>query len=356
MENYLISRLIGKGNFGQGLQGKTLKKQFDCSSQIYKQEKEVRERFRNLRQVLRRLIHENIILLLDVFKIQVNFCLFTENNVQFGQGEIFEIWNDATYNKLKLDTQHNNQILHREMKPYNILISADEGNCKNTRAIHSIKATSLYTTPKLIQEQSYDHTVDMKFGSHTLLNICWKTLLNGLVKRSLTPTLESKIILKIILMYLQKICPFMMSFGLVVNKIPMMIKVLLNQDVSLNFWINYHLKIYNYQVEQQNLIKISSLGILLQFIRIKKDFQTSQEILNQSLISQKPQFQFTTMLILVQQFKNKSYQYEINLLQVISILITMFKTILLYLYRQSDCTLRAKVCKLIGKDQIPLIQ
>lgn len=65
---------------------------------------------------------------------------------------------------------HTNRIIHRDMKPQNILIGArgvvklcDFGFARamscNTMMVTSIKGTPLYMAPELVQEQPYNHTV-----------------------------------------------------------------------------------------------------------------------------------------------------------------------------------------------------
>ncbi|KAL3521753.1 hypothetical protein ACH5RR_019902 [Cinchona calisaya] len=100
------------------------------------------------------------------------------------EGELFEILEDdkcrpeqqvqAIVKQLvrALHYLHSNRIIHRDMKPQNILIGAgsivklcDFGFARamstNTVVLQSIKGTPLYMAPELVCEQPYNHTADL---------------------------------------------------------------------------------------------------------------------------------------------------------------------------------------------------
>ncbi|KAI0488812.1 hypothetical protein KFK09_028651 [Dendrobium nobile] len=183
IENYHVIELIGEGSFGKVYKGRrkytsrTVAMKFILKSG--KSEKDIH----NLRQeieILRKLKHENIIEMLDAFESPQEFCVVTE----FAQGELFEILEDdkslpeeqvqAIAKQLvkALYYLHSNRIIHRDMKPQNILIGAgsivklcDFGFARamsaNTVVLRSIKGTPLYMAPELVREQPYNHTADL---------------------------------------------------------------------------------------------------------------------------------------------------------------------------------------------------
>uniref|UniRef100_A0A7S3D7P0 non-specific serine/threonine protein kinase n=1 Tax=Palpitomonas bilix TaxID=652834 RepID=A0A7S3D7P0_9EUKA len=183
LSQYHVHEQIGEGSFGKVFKGRlkytgqtvALK----CIAKHGKSEKDLR----NLRQeiaILRKLEHPNIIRLIDAFESKIEFVVVTE----FAQGELFEVLEDDQSLPEKevqkvsaqlvdaLNYLHSNRVLHRDMKPQNILICSngvvklcDFGFARSmsskTLCLTSIKGTPLYMAPELVQEKPYNHTVDL---------------------------------------------------------------------------------------------------------------------------------------------------------------------------------------------------
>ncbi|KAI3743844.1 hypothetical protein L1987_56911 [Smallanthus sonchifolius] len=150
VENYHVIEVVGEGSFGK----------------VYKGRRKLTG------QILRKLKHENIIQMLDSFETLHEFCVVTE----LAQGELFEILEDdnclpedevqkvAKQLVRALDYLHSNRIIHRDMKPQNILICAggvvklcDFGFARsmsnNTVVLHSIKGTP-FTWPQNLYDSN----------------------------------------------------------------------------------------------------------------------------------------------------------------------------------------------------------
>nr|KAF6337554.1 serine/threonine kinase 36 [Myotis myotis] len=102
----------------------------------------------------------------------------------YAEGELFQILEDdgklpedqvqaiAAQLVSALYYLHSHRILHRDMKPQNILLAKDGGiklcdfgfaraMSTNTMVLTSIKGTPLYMSPELVEERPYDHTADL---------------------------------------------------------------------------------------------------------------------------------------------------------------------------------------------------
>ena len=183
MDNYHVLHPIGEGSFGKVFKGRRKYSGQIVALKFITKRAKTEKDLNNLRQeidILRGLHHENIILLLDSFETPHEFCVVTE----FAQGELFEILEDdhnlpetevrkiAQQLVQSLHYLHSHRIIHRDMKPQNILISAN-GTVKlcdfgfaramssSTIVLTSIKGTPLYMAPELVQEMPYNHTADL---------------------------------------------------------------------------------------------------------------------------------------------------------------------------------------------------
>ena len=183
MDNYHVLHPIGEGSFGKVFKGRRKYSGQIVALKFITKRGKTEKDLNNLRQeidILRGLHHENIILLLDSFETPHEFCVVTE----FAQGELFEVLEDdhslpetevrkiAQQLVQSLHYLHSHRIIHRDMKPQNILISAN-GTVKlcdfgfaramssSTIVLTSIKGTPLYMAPELVQEMPYNHTADL---------------------------------------------------------------------------------------------------------------------------------------------------------------------------------------------------
>ncbi|XP_077216571.1 kinase family with ARM repeat domain-containing protein isoform X2 [Tasmannia lanceolata] len=183
VENYHVIELVGEGSFGKVYKGRRKYTGQTVAMKFILKHGKSEKDLQNLRQeieILKKLKHENIIEMLDAFESPQEFCVVTE----FAQGELFEVLEDdkclpedlvqAIAKQLvrALHYLHSNRIIHRDMKPQNILIGAgsivklcDFGFARamstNTVVLRSIKGTPLYMAPELVREQPYNHTADL---------------------------------------------------------------------------------------------------------------------------------------------------------------------------------------------------
>lgn len=90
MENYVVLEHVGEGSFGKVYKARRKNTWFTVAMKFISKHGKSEKDVRNLRQeigILRKLNHENIILMFDAFETERDFCVVTE----FGQGELFDI-------------------------------------------------------------------------------------------------------------------------------------------------------------------------------------------------------------------------------------------------------------------------
>nr|XP_015192821.1 PREDICTED: serine/threonine-protein kinase 36 isoform X2 [Lepisosteus oculatus] len=183
MEKYHVLEMIGEGSFGRVYKGR---KKYSGQvvalkfiPKVGRSEKELRSLRREI-EIMRGLRHPNVVLLLDSFETDREVVVVTE----YAEGELFQILEDdgslpeaqvreiACQLVSALYYLHSHRILHRDMKPQNILLGkggvvklCDFGFARamsvSTLVLTSIKGTPLYMSPELVEEKPYDHTADL---------------------------------------------------------------------------------------------------------------------------------------------------------------------------------------------------
>ncbi|XP_028666119.1 serine/threonine-protein kinase 36 isoform X1 [Erpetoichthys calabaricus] len=183
MEKYHVLEVIGEGSFGRVYKGR---KKYSGQvvalkfiPKVGRSEKDLLSLKREI-EIMRGLKHPNIVLLLDSFETEREVVVVTE----YAEGELFQILEDdgrlpesqvcqiACQLVSALYYLHSHRILHRDMKPQNILLGksgvvklCDFGFARamsvSTLVLTSIKGTPLYMSPELVEEKPYDHTADL---------------------------------------------------------------------------------------------------------------------------------------------------------------------------------------------------
>ena len=183
MDAYHVLERVGEGSFGKVFRGRRrYTGQFVALKFISKAGKSEAD-LAALRQevaILRRLDHENVVLLLDFFETPRDVVVVTE----YAHGELLQVLQDdgslaeATVRSVAaqlaaaLHYLHRHRVMHRDMKPQNVLVSsngviklADFGFARalasSTALLTSIKGTPLYMAPEIYEQQRYDPSADL---------------------------------------------------------------------------------------------------------------------------------------------------------------------------------------------------
>ena len=183
LDDYHVLECVGEGSFGKVFKGRRKYCGQIVAIKFIPTVGRTDRELSALRQeieILRTLQHENIVLMLDYFETDNEICVVTE----FAQGELFDILEDdrslpeevvrsiARQLVQALHYLHRHRVLHRDMKPQNVLLGAgsrvmlcDFGFARamsqHTTVLTSIKGTPLYMSPELVQELPYDHRADL---------------------------------------------------------------------------------------------------------------------------------------------------------------------------------------------------
>jgi fused len=184
MDAYEVLERIGEGSFGRvykgrrRLTGQTVALKY--MSKIGKTEKDLAE-LRNEIAILRKLDHPNIILMFDCFETSKDVVLVTE----YAFGELFQVLcedkrlPEAVVQSIgkqlvsALHYLHSRRIMHRDLKPQNVLICGSSGTVKladfgfsrqmsaSTVLLSSIKGSPLYLSPELFTDHAYEYKADL---------------------------------------------------------------------------------------------------------------------------------------------------------------------------------------------------
>ncbi|XP_019219366.1 serine/threonine-protein kinase 36 isoform X1 [Oreochromis niloticus] len=183
MNSYHVLSLVGEGSFGRVYKGRRkgsgMVVALKFMPKLGRSENQLRSLKREI-EIMRDLRHPNIVQLFDSFETETEVVIVTE----YAEGQLFQILEDdgnlpesqvreiACQLVSALYYLHSHRILHRDMKPQNILLEksgvvklCDFGFARamsvSTLVLTSIKGTPLYMSPELVEEKPYDHTADL---------------------------------------------------------------------------------------------------------------------------------------------------------------------------------------------------
>ncbi|XP_033220643.1 serine/threonine-protein kinase fused isoform X2 [Belonocnema kinseyi] len=183
MEKYEVLGQVGEGSFGQVYKAKKRSDGDIVAFKVIRKRGRSAKEIKSLRQeckIQRNLHHPNIVQMLDSFETDNEIVVVTE----YADKELYDILGKA--GRLSEERAqviacdlvsalyylHSNRVLHRDLKPQNVLLESngiaklcDFGFARSmstgTHVLTSIKGTPLYMAPELIAECPYDHKADL---------------------------------------------------------------------------------------------------------------------------------------------------------------------------------------------------
>ncbi|XP_043469226.1 serine/threonine-protein kinase fused isoform X2 [Leptopilina heterotoma] len=183
MEKYEVLCQIGEGSFGQVYKAKKRSNGDIVAFKVIRKRGRSEKELKSLRQeceIQRHLHHPNIVQMLDSFETENQIVVVTE----YADKDLYEIigktgrLSEERAQVIACDLVsalyylHSNRVLHRDLKPHNVLLETngvaklcDFGFARSmstgTHVLTSIKGTPLYMAPELIEERPYDHNADL---------------------------------------------------------------------------------------------------------------------------------------------------------------------------------------------------
>ncbi|KAG4065174.1 hypothetical protein HA402_007571 [Bradysia odoriphaga] len=183
MEKYAVAKLVGEGSFGRVYRATNILTQETVALKVIGKHGRSSKEIKNLRgewEIQAHLRHPNIIRMLDSFETNNEIVICTEfvhsdlHKLLAKEGSIGEVRaRNLSFDLVSaLYYLHSHRILHRDLKPQNILLDrechaklCDFGLARNmgmgTHVLTSVKGTPLYMAPELMNETPYDYRADL---------------------------------------------------------------------------------------------------------------------------------------------------------------------------------------------------